>query len=113
MRNDARNGESSMNVGQSDIVPKKNVGQGPETMEAAYATWRSIMDQAEVGGLSDEDGNTLLRQAADIEEKALTLSTVTARDVWLLLAMVSDAPDEEALGFTQGQALARAHREIG
>ncbi len=91
-------------------VPSPRISK-PETIAETFAAWTALMAFENV---SDEDAtaNALCEARAGLERHALTLHAHTAFDVWKLIAMTMDKPDDDRIDYSADAVIARSHREV-
>ena len=82
----------------------------PLTIAEAYALWLEC-ERAAIEAAEDQDEMTRhLARGYELEDLALTYPATSAADVWKLLRMTSDQPNEVSR-VTQDRLIARAFAE--
>ena len=82
----------------------------PETIAESFTAWSALMT---FGNVAEDDatGNALCEARAGLERHALTLHAHTALDVWKLIAITMDKPDDDRIDYSADAVIVRAHRE--
>jgi hypothetical protein len=84
----------------------------PKTIGEAFGLWLEC-ERAAIATVADQDEMTRhLERGYELEDLALTLPASSAADVWKLLRMTSDTPNELPR-VTQDRVIARAFAECG
>ena len=83
----------------------------PETIAEAFIIWTALL-AFENAADDDATCQTLSDVRAQIERHAMTLPTPTALDVWRLIVITTDKPDEDRIDYTADAVIVRAHREV-
>ena len=83
----------------------------PETITEAFTVWSALLA---FENIADDDATcqALSEARAQIERQAMTLPTPTALDVWRLIVITTDKPDEDRIDYTSDAVIVRAHREV-
>lgn len=90
-------------------VPSPRISK-PETVAESFAAWSALLAFESVAE-DDATGNALCDARAGLERHALTLQAHTALDVWKLIAMTMDKPDDDRIDYSADAVIVRAHRE--
>jgi hypothetical protein len=90
-------------------VPAPRISK-PETIGEAFTARSALLA---FGSVAEDDatGNALCNARAGLERHALTLHALTALDVWKLIAMTMDKPDDDRIDYSADAVIVRAHRE--
>lgn len=91
-------------------VPSPRISK-PDTIAETFAAWTALMAFENV---SEEDAtaNALCEARARLERHALNLDAHTALDVWRLIAMTMDKPDDDKIDYSADAVIVRAHRTV-
>ena len=83
----------------------------PHSIAEAFTAWTALL-AFENAADNDATCQALSEARAQIERHAMTLPTPTALDVWRLIAITTDKPDEDRIDYTADAVIVRAHREV-
>ena len=83
----------------------------PETIAETFTIWSALL-AFENAADDDATCQALSEARAQIERLAMTLPTPTALDVWRLIVITTDKPDEDRIDYTADAVIVRAHREV-
>ena len=83
----------------------------PETIAETFTIWSALL-AFENAADDDATCQALSEARAQIERLAMTLPTPTALDVWRLIVITTDKPDEDRIEYTADAVIVRAHREV-
>ncbi|WP_310584651.1 hypothetical protein [Deinococcus sp.] len=91
-------------------VPSPRISK-PETIAEAFTAWSALVA---FGNVAEDDAtaNALCEARAGLERHALTLQAHSALDVWKLIAMTMDKPDDDRIDYSADAVIVRAHREV-
>ena len=82
----------------------------PATIEEAFTAWSALFAFGNVA-VDDATANALCEARASLERHALSHDAYTALNVWKLIAMTMEMPDDEKIEYTADAVIVRAHRE--
>ena len=83
----------------------------PETIAEAFTVWSALL-AFENAAEDDATCEALSEARAQIERHAMILPTPTALDVWRLIVITTDKPDDDKIEYTADAVIVRAHREV-
>lgn len=81
----------------------------PKTIAEAFALWAEA-DRAAHATTEPAEMERQLSRAHDLAKLAVELPATSAADVWNLIRMTTDGPDD-AVNLSHGWVIARAHAE--
>ncbi len=91
------------------LLPSPRISK-PETIAETFAAWSALLA---FGNVAEDDatGNALCDAHAGLERHALRLQAYTALDVWKLIAMNVDMPDDDRIDYIVDAVIVRADQE--